>query len=130
MPMKTFRALPCALLGLAALACNSPTGTDSRELRVVAAANAVTMENPNDWPVFYLLANPQFLAVADLVLCENPNSSCERVPARGSSHVAYTSIVGFQAGEREATLWQWRLERQVDGTYRSTNFHATTVVLH
>ena len=125
--MILLRALPC-LLGLSVLACNSPT--EPRQLRVVAAANTVTMVNPNDWPVFYVLANPQFLALLDLAVCENPASACPRVPPRGSVHVAYSEILGYVAGESEATLMQWRLERQRDGTYRSRDFQTTRLGLH
>lgn len=126
--MTSLRVLPC-LLAAFALACSSPTGTEPRPLRVVAAANTVTIENPNAWPVFYLVANPQFLALVDFALCEDPSSSCPRVPPRGSVHVAYTDIAGYEPGETEATLMQWRLERQVDGTYRSRDFQTTPLGL-
>jgi len=121
------RALPC-LLALSILGCHSPT--EPRQLRVIAAANMVTMENTNDWSVFYLLANPNFLAVVDLALCEDPASPCPRIPPRGTVRVAYSDIVGYEAGETEATLWEWRLERQLDGTYRSRDLQVTNLVLH
>lgn len=127
MPAISLRALPC-LVAVTLLACASPT--EPRQLRVLAAASTVTMENPNVWPVFYLLANPEFLAVVDLALCEDPASPCPRVPPRGSVHVAYSDIVGYAADETQATLWQWRLVRQPDGTYRSIDLQATTVSLH
>lgn len=116
------------LFAVTLLACTSPT--EPRQLRVLAAANTVTMENPNTWPVYYLLANPQFLAVVDLALCEDPASPCPRVPPRGTVHVAYSDIVGYAAGETEATLWEWRLVRQLDGTYRSSDVQTTTLRLH
>ena len=125
--MISLRALPC-LVAVALLACTSPT--EPRQLRVLAAANTVTMENPNAWPVFYLLANPEFLAVVNLAVCEDPSSQCPRVPPRGSVHVAYSDILGYAAGETSATLWQWRLVRQLDGTYRSSDFQTMTVSLH
>jgi hypothetical protein len=129
MPTKSLRAV-AGLFAVAALACNSPTGTEPRQLRVIAAVNTVTMENPNDWPVFYLVANPNFLALADFLLCEDPTSNCPRVPARGTAHVAYSDIAGYEVGETEATLWQWRLERQLDGTYKAKDFSSTTLGLH
>lgn len=119
-----------AVLAVALLACSSPTGTEPRQLRVLAAANTVTMENPNDWPVFYVVANPNFLALADFALCEDPASNCPRVPARGTAHVSYADIAGYEAGETEATLMQWRLERQLDGTFRAKDFQATRFALH
>ena len=127
MPMISRRLLPC-LLAVALVACNSPT--EPRQLRAIAAANTVTIENPNDWPVFYLLANPGWLAVVDLLLCEDPASSCPRVPPHQTVHVAYTDIAGYEAGETEATLMQWRLVRQLDGTYRSRDLQSTTLRLH
>ena len=126
MSIRSPRVLPL-LLAVVVLACTSPT--EPRQLRVIAAANTVTIENPNDWPVFYLLANPKFLAVVDLALCEDPASNCPRVPPRGTVHVAYSDIVGYDAAETEATLMQWRLERQVDGTYRSRDFQTVSVGL-
>jgi len=126
MRMNTLRTL----LAVAVLACSSPTGSEPRELRVIAAASTVTMENPNAWPVFYLVVNPNFLALADFALCEDPEANCPRIPPRGTAHVAYTDIAGYEPGETEATLWQWRLERQPDGTYRSKDFKATTIALH
>ena len=126
MSPRPAHALLC-LLAVTVLACNSPT--EPGQLRILAAANTVTMENPNPWPVFYLLANPQFLAVADLALCEDPASPCPRVPPRGTVHIAYSDIVGYANGETEATLWQWRLVRQLDGTYQSSDLHTTTVTL-
>ena len=127
MSTRPTHALLC-LFAVTLLACSSPT--EPRQLRVLAAANTVTMENPNEWPVFYLLANPQFLAVVDLALCEDPASPCPRVPPRGTVHVAYADIVGYAAGETEATLWEWRLVRQLDGTYRSSDLQTTTLRLH
>lgn len=127
MRILPWRALPC-LVAVSVLACNSPT--EPRQLRVIAAANTVTIENPNDWPVFYLLANPNFLALVDLALCEDPSSSCPRVPTHETVHVAYTDIMGYEAGETEATLMQWRLERQLDGSYRSRDFQSTRLGLH
>ena len=127
--MKSLRAF-AGLSAFALLACSSPTSTEPRQLRVIATANTVTMENPNDWPVFYLVANPNFLALADFGLCEDPASNCPRVPARGTAHVAYADIAGYEAGETEAALWHWRLVRQLDGTYRAADFQTTTVGLH
>jgi hypothetical protein len=129
MPMKSLRAL-ASLSAVAALACSSPTGTEPRQLRVIATANTVTMENPNAWPVFYIVANPNFLALADFALCEDPASNCPRVPAKGTAHVAYADIAGYEVGETEATLMEWRLERQLDGSYRAKDFQTTTVQLH
>lgn len=127
--MKLARVL-AGLFAIPVLACSSPTGTEPRQLRVIAAANTVTMENPNDWPVFYIVANPNFLALADFALCEDPASNCPRVPARGTAHVAYTDIAGYVAGETEATVMEWRLERQLDGTYRAKDFQTTRIGLH
>jgi hypothetical protein len=126
MSKRSLRVLPL-LLAVVVLACTSPT--EPRQLRVIAAANAVTMENPNDWPVFYVLANPGFLALVDLALCEDPASNCPRVPPHGTVHVSYSDIVGYDAAETEATLMHWRLERQVDGTYRSRDFQTVNVGL-
>jgi hypothetical protein len=128
MSIKSLRVLPW-LLAVTVLACNSPTGTDARQLRVIAAASTVTMENPNDWPVFYLIANPQFLALADFLLCDDPALPCPRVPPRETVRVRYADIAGYETGETEATLSQWRLERQADGTYRSVDFQVTTIGL-
>jgi hypothetical protein len=127
MSMRSLRAMSC-LLALSVLACSSPT--EPRQLHVIAAANTVTISNPNNWTVFYLLANPQFLALADLALCEDPSMPCPRVPPRGNVQVAYSDIVGYEPGETEATLWQWRLERQLDGTYRSRDVQTTNLTLH
>ena len=127
MRMIPLRAL-LSLLTVVVIACNSPT--EPRQLRIIAAANTVTIENPNDWPVFYLLANPGWLAVVDLLLCEDPASSCPRVPPHETIHVAYTAIAGYEAGETEATLMQWRLVRQLDGTYRYRDLQTTTLRLH
>lgn len=129
MSMKSLRVLAW-LFAVTVLSCNSPTGTGARQLRVIAAASTVTMENPNDWPVFYLIANPQFLALADLLVCNDPALPCPRVPPRETVRVRYADIAGYEAGETEATLWQWRLERQADGTYRSVDFQMTTIGLH
>ena len=125
--MRSLRGTFC-LLALSVLACSS--ATEPRQLQVITAANTVTIGNPNDWTVFYLLANPQFLALADLGLCEDPAMPCPRVPPHGTARVAYSDIVGYEAGETEATLWQWRLERQRDGTYRSRDVQTTTLTLH
>ena len=129
MPLRSLRGL-AGLLAAAVVACNSPTGTEPRQLRVTAASNTVTMENPNDWPVFYMIANPQFLALVDFALCEDPTADCPRVPARGTAHVAYNDIAGYTDGEAEATLWEWRLVRQLDGTYRANDLQTTTLQLH
>jgi len=126
MSIRSLRVLPL-LVAVSVFGCSSPT--EPRQLRVVAAANTVTIENPNGWPVFYLLANPGFLAVVDLALCGDPASNCPRVPPHGTVHVAYSDIVGYDAAETEATLMQWRLERQVDGTYRARDFQTMSVGL-
>jgi len=96
-------------------------------LRVSSNGSQVTLENPNSIPIYYMLANPGFLALADFAPCVSP--SCPNVPARSAVHVPYDEIVGYDAAETMATLWQWRLTIDVSGNNEQSGFGATDVPL-
>ena len=108
-------------------ACDSPTSLSYEPLRVSSNGSEVTLENPNSVPIYYMLANPEFLALADFALCVSP--SCPNVPARSTLHVPYTQIAGYDAAETTATLWQWRLTVDVAGNRQQSTFGASDVPL-
>jgi len=126
--MRTRCATAIGLLLLLA-ACSSTTRPKGQLLDISANGSVITLQNRNEWPVFYLAADPEFLALADFILCSDPASSCPRVPPKGTVRVPYGDIAGFHAGQTHVVVWQWRLERQADGTYSQVGFQAVTVPL-
>jgi len=108
-------------------ACNSPTNPSYQPLSPSSNGTVVTLENPNAVPIYYMLANPRFLAVADLATCMNP--SCPNVPAHGAVHVPYTQIAGYDQSESTATLLQWRLTVSHNRTNQQSDFGAVDVPL-
>jgi hypothetical protein len=118
------RALAFAALALSA--CETPTNVSSLPLAVTVDATALTLSNPNGWPVFYLAMNPNSLA--DYALCTDP-ASCPSVAARGSARVPLTEIAGYEAGISSVQVTQWRLQRSVAGDYEATDIHSVNVAL-
>ncbi|HEY2853983.1 MAG TPA: hypothetical protein VGJ18_14105 [Gemmatimonadaceae bacterium] len=112
---------------VASSACNSPTNPSYQPLRPSSNGTAVTLENPNAVPIYYMLANPEFLALADFAACVSP--SCPNVPAHGAVHVPYTQIAGYEQSESTATLSQWRLTISPSGTNQRSDFGAVDVPL-
>lgn len=112
---------------LGSLACNSPTDLHYQPLRPSSNGTEVTLQNPNGVPIYYLLANPGLLALADFALCNGP--SCPNVPAHGTVQVPYAQIAGYDQSEATATLWQWRLRVSATGTSQQSDFGAVDVPL-
>jgi hypothetical protein len=100
-------------------------------LRIATSDVGLTLENPNPWPVFYAIADPNFLALsfADFGLCADPRTDCPRVPPYGSVKVPYRAATGFQPGDTELLVTQWLLQKQSDGTYIPTQIQSTRVAL-
>ena len=130
--MRRKYALAMALATVTLSSCRSttaPTSPTGQLLNISTDGRAITLENRNAWPVFYFAVDPGFLALIDFALCNDPASSCPRVPALGSSRVAYGDIAGYHTGEADVVIYQWRLERKADGTYTATQLHTVTVPL-
>ena len=124
--MRLARPVLLALL-VGSFACESPTSPSYQPLRPSSNGTEVTLQNPNGVPVYYMLANPGVLVLADFALCVNP--SCPNVPAHGTVHVPYTQIMGYDQSETTATLWQWRLKVSATGTSQQSDFAAADVPL-
>lgn len=100
----------------ALIACSSATEPASTQLRVTSDGSAMMLENPNDWAIFYLAINPNWLALIDIGPCTDP-AICPHVDAHGTARVPYSSIGGYEAGLKSVTLYQWRVRRRLDGEY-------------
>ena len=122
-------ALAMALATVTLSSCRSTTSPSGQLLNISTDGSAITLENRNAWPVFYFAVDPGFLALIDFALCNDPASNCPRVPALGSSRVAYGDIAGYHTGEADVVNYQWRLERKADGTYTTTQQRTVTVPL-
>ena len=109
-------------------ACSSATEPHSTQLRASSDGSAVTLENPNDWAIYYVIVNPNLLAVMDWAPCTDA-ATCPHVTAHGSFRVAYADIGGYQSGETTATIYQWRVRRRLTGEYETTDLQQSTVLL-
>jgi hypothetical protein len=124
--MRYPRTFAVAFAAVALSACETATKTTSLPLAVTADATALTLQNPNAWPVFYLAINPASLA--DYALCMDP-TSCPKVAARGSARVSLAEVAGYQVGMASVQVSQWRLERSLSGDYEATDMRSVTVSL-
>jgi hypothetical protein len=128
--MRNPRVLGLALATLTLLACETPTSPPSQLLHVEADGSALTLKNPNDWPLFYIAANEGFLAasakgvIADFALCTDPSSNCPRVAARATIRVPYAEIVGYYAGLPSVHITQWRVQRRSSGEYAAMDIRS------
>ena len=113
-----------SLLALAAgtiLGCSSPTSTTSELLSLSSNGSTLTLENPNNWTVFYMALNANQLALFDGAMCDDPSSTCPRVPPRSSISIPYDHIWAYSPGTHiTVQVVQWRLEPQLNGRYRTT----------
>ena len=128
--MRTKLTIAFAIALVTLSSCRSTTSPTTRFLTVSTDGSAMTLQNPNAWPVFYFAVDPNFLALLDFVLCSDPSSSCPRVPALGTSRVPYSDIAGYHDGQKDVVIYQWRLERKSDGTYTTTDLRTVTVPLN
>ena len=124
--MRNRRIFAVALATLTLLGCETPTSPASQLLTVTADGSALTLKNPNSWPVFYMVVDPGFLAsangiIADYALCTDPASNCPRVAARGTVRVPYADIFGYYAGLSNIRVTQWRVHRRPSGEYEATD---------
>ena len=126
--MRTLRALALTIASLTLLACETPTNPASQLLAISSDGNALTLTNPNSWPVFYMVADPGLLAVAsgvisDFALCTDP-PTCPRVAGKSSVRVPYSHIAGYHAGQAAVRLTQWRIHRGSSGDYEATDIQS------
>jgi len=126
--MRTLRALALTLASLTLFGCETPTSPTSQRLLVSSDGRALTLTNPNSWPVFYMAIDPNTLAVAsgslaDFALCTNP-SACPRVAAKASVRVPYVEIGGYHVGQAAVRVTQWRLRRSSSGDYEATDIQS------
>src|SRR5436190_5298926 len=125
--MRNPRVLAFALATLTLLACETPTSPASQPLQVEADGSALTLQNPNGWPVFYMAVNPGYLAansnglIADFALCTDPASNCPQVIARGMVRIPYSAIFGYYAGQSSVRVTQWRVQRRSWGEYEAVD---------
>ena len=125
--MRNLRVLALALATRTLLACATPTSPASQLLDVEADGSALTLKNPNGWPVFYIAVNPGYLAssakgvIADFALCTDPSSNCPRVAARATVRVPYAEIAGYYVGLPSVQVTQWRVQRRSSGEYVATD---------
>src|SRR2546423_13599663 len=113
--MRRKSALAMALATVTLSSCRSTTSPSGQLLNISTDGRAITLENRNAWPVFYFAVDPGFLALIDFALCNDPASSCLRVPALGSSRVAYGDIAGYHTGEADVVIYQWRFGGEAGG---------------
>lgn len=126
--MRTIRLFAVALATLTLVACETPTAPAQR-LTVSTDGSALTLRNPNVWPVFYMAIDPNMLALADFALCTDPASSCPRVAALGTARFPYSEISGYHSGQTQARVIQWRLQRRTSGDYDATDIQSIDVSL-
>jgi hypothetical protein len=126
--MRKLRALALTIASVTLLACETPTDPASQLLALSSDGSALTLTNPNSWPVFYMAVDPSLLAVAsgtiaDFALCSDP-PSCPRVAAKSSVRVPYEEIAGYHAGQASVHITQWRLRRSSSGAYEPNDVQA------
>ncbi len=129
--MRKLWALALTIASLTLLACETPTDPASQLLALSSDGSALTLTNPNSWPVFYMAVDPNILAVAsgtiaDFALCTDP-ASCPRVAAKSSVRVPYAEIAGYHAGQASVQITQWRLRRSSSGDYEATDVQSADV---
>lgn len=120
--MRTLRAFALTIAALTLLACETPTDPASQLLALSSNGSVLTLTNPNSWPVFYSVVDPNWLALGDRELalsapCADP--ACPHVLARSSVRVPYSAIGGYHAGLASVQITQWRLSRSSSGDYRA-----------
>lgn len=131
--MRMLRLLALTSASLALLACETPTAPASQRLGLSSDGAALTLTNPNSWPVFYLTMDPNILAgvdgiITDYALCTDP-PTCARVAAKSTVRVPYTHIDGYHAGQVAVHLTQWRIRRRSSGEYEATDIQSFDATL-
>lgn len=111
---------------IAPVSCRDAIAPDSTPLGFTSNGTAVTLTNANGWPMYYMVVDPNTLALLDYVLCTNPASSCPRVPAHGSVQLTYDQILGHSSGSTKAQLIEYRLELTSPGHYEQRDFQTRT----
>ena len=122
--MRMLRALALTITSVTLLACETPTAPASQLLSLSSNGSALTLTNPNSWPVFYMAMDSNLLTAlaGDFALCTDP-PSCPRVAAKSSVRVPYTEIAGYRSGLAAVHIIQWRLRRSASGDYEATDVH-------
>ena len=125
--MRKLRTVALTIASLTLLGCETPTAPASQLLSVSSDGSAITLTNSNSWPVFYMMVDPNMLALLDFALCTDP--ACPQVAAKSIVHVPYGDIIGYHPGQTAVRLMQWRLRRNSSGTYEATDIKGTDATI-
>jgi hypothetical protein len=113
-----------ALLG----GCSSTSPLDvAVPLNVSAGSQSLLLQNPTGRPIYYLVLESNFAALANWYQCADPDT-CPRVEARSQVRVDYEDIAGYEPGDKRAIVYWWHAE-QVDGKWTAGRLHSVGVPL-
>lgn len=116
------RILTCVVAILPA-ACDSPVGP----LVIQTRPSSLLLTNRSDSSLYYFIVERESSALVDWIVCESP--SCPGVGPHSAKAIAYSQIVGYSDGEREAMLYWWRLVPAPAGGFRFDSIRAMVVGL-
>ena len=123
--LRLLRHSLLAAFCLALPACRSSVEPAGAPLDFASDNAAITLTNPNPWPVYYTTMDPEFLALYDGIPCPDPTLNCQHVPANGSLRIPFTDIMGFSASSTKVLLWEYRLVPKKSG-YEQRDFFSRT----
>ena len=120
--------VPLALTALALLGCADPVGPRSDLLRIAAVRSGVALTNVSAEPVYYLVGDTDYLALALVGACDDP-VTCPRIEPGERITVPHREITGHEEGGRLATILHWRLVPAGDGGFAPDSVRGLTVEL-
>ena len=119
---------PALLGGLVLLACTSITAPRSDILTASASFGTVRLESLIGEPVFFMVMEREYSALALYALCTDP-VTCPQVPPRATTTIQYSGIAGYEAGAEEALVLHWRLVPDAGGGFRADSVRALVTPL-
>lgn len=109
-----------------ALACSSPTAVEMGGVIADARNGNITITNRRLEPVYTIVMGRNAAAVADYVLCVNPQA-CESIAPNGSRSIPYPNLTGYQ--ETEAIVHWYHLVPDPQGGFKPDSVRTGIVPL-
>lgn len=105
------------LLALAP-ACREPTVFQDENVAVRRVNSGYSVTNKTDLGLAYVAADRDVLPLLDLFPCADPGPECLRLPPRGSVHVPFDDVIGYD-GSGEVVFSFWTVTPDGAGGYRT-----------
>jgi hypothetical protein len=127
-PMRITRLIALLLLVAGLSGCETSPFMVDGPLTIVVRNRALEVVNRTDEPVYLTVIERESSNLIDWFPCLDPQK-CEGLAPGEMRIIPYEEIVGYERGEREATLYWWHLEAKSGGGFQQDSLRKEIIRL-